>query len=243
MTLLEKNLRSIKQRVDNMVHTTKRVLDSNIIPSCDKLLLELNASKNSILSNGIWVDTNNNNAITLNNATKDSDNTLLLNGTSTYFNTNISQSSLVNGYTIAIRFKPTQWNNYKGLWGYHSSYGTGLVGFQHEDTVLSMSHIYSGMTDENVVRVPVSEFPLNNWYTIILTYDLNNTRFYYKDNIIEDKHFKPLQAYDYLYIGKAYNTSDRYFKGNISHVIVYNRALEKEEALELYDYINAEVIE
>lgn len=239
MTLLEKNLNIINNKVKDLKHMSQLIKGDNVLPSVNGLLLELNSTKNSIINNTVWVDKNNNNLIYLTGASTDTDNTLLFNGTSTYFNTGIYQSALVNGYTIAVRFKPTQWSNYKGLWGDHSSYGTGLVGFQHEDTVFSLSHITSGMTAENVIQIPATEFPINNWYTIILTYSTTDyTRLFYNDKVKEDIQFMPLDAYSQLCIGRAYNNSDRYFKGNMSHVIIYNRALNKSEVQDLYNYIN-----
>ena len=73
------------------------------------------ASKNISLKNRTWNTT---------------EKALTFNGTNTYFDTSVAQSVLEKGYTIITRIKPTEWGNWRGLWGLHSGGNWGINGFQ-----------------------------------------------------------------------------------------------------------------
>ena len=179
-------------------------------------------SYNSSATN--WINLVDDSSINISNGSW-SDKSLSLNGSNTEFDTGISQTLLKNGYTIVARIKPTAWNNYRGLLGLQ--YDGGSIG-------------YSNNPDSRVaVTVSTSVLPLNEWHNVACVYD-GGYSYVYVDNTLIGKTtttvtFSPIGN---LIFGKSFNQGDRFFKGYMSHAIVYNRYLGQQEIEKVCSYIN-----
>ena len=239
MTLLEKNLITINQRVKDMVYKSKRIMRNDTIPSETNLLLELKGDGKSVISdNTLWVDTNNNTTKTLSNATVDSeDGSVIFNGVNTLLNTGIYQSALKNGYTIAIRMFPSDWSNYRGVWGIH--YGSNYGGAMQANSGVEGITIFHHNHPDHIT-VAYEKLVPNRWHTIVFSYSNTGKAMVVIDGTLEYEidTFGELLPYNYLVIGRGHVSSDRYYKGKISNCIVYDRGLNKEEMLELDNYMS-----
>lgn len=239
MTLLERNLDIINTKVKDMVHKSKRVMRNDVIPCNHNLLLELKIDGKSIISdNTLWVDSNNNTTKTLTNATIDSeDGSVIFNGVSTLLNTGISQSSLVNGYTIAIRLFPDDWSNYRGVWGIHygSNYGCAMQANSGTNGIDIFHHNHP-----DHINISYEKLVPNRWHTLVFSYSKTGKGMVVIDGILEYEidTYGELLPYNYLVIGRGHESSDRYYKGKISNCIVYDKGLTKEEMLELDNYMS-----
>lgn len=242
MNLLEKNLNNINLRTKDLVHMSKRILQNNIIPNNNHLLLELIANPvNLINNNKIWVDKSQNSPLTLTNITY-SDGALILNGVNSEINTNIPQADLVKGYTIGVRFYSEDWSNYRGLWGIHTGSNLGLLGLQANASAPGMGISHHG---GYCLNIPYAKLLVNHWHTVIFTYSVmedsiavvNGTEFE------RSRAFTKLNPTGNLLIGRGYNHETRYFKGKLSHFILYNRTMNVEEMFELENYIKSTIYE
>lgn len=206
-------------------------------PISKGLLLSLECKQNNIsdTSTGvICIDGVTSKSITVSNAIINQDYSIRFNGSSTEFNSGIAQSSLTNGYTIIVRIKPEEWKNYRGVYGLHTG-SNGIVGFQYGDGAISCGHIGgSGSLSASTAQIPI-----NAWSTVAVTYDgASYAQMYVNGDLISaTESIGSIIANGNLIFGKAFNDTNRFFKGDISHCLVYNRALAKSEIQAVTSYI------
>jgi len=200
-----------------------------------KLVGSLNDGSSYNSSNTKWVNLVNNSSINITGSSWD-DNSLVFNGSNTQFDTGILQSTLTAGYTFIFRIKPTNWNNYRGLFGLHGGSRQGIVGLQYQDGNI----VYSNKPDSNAnISFSSNLLSINNWHTVVCSYD---GRYSYISidgkNIGTTSNAVTLSGMNNLIVGRAFNSNDRYFKGNMSHAILYNRVLSSSEIYKVMNYIN-----
>lgn len=149
-------------------------------------------------------------------------------GTSTEIDTGVAQSELANGYTILMRINAEEWNNYRGVFGLHSSAG-GIVGLQYENSKIRWLH-----NSNATIGVDIAEADLaaGSWHTIGCVYDGGTWMTVYIDGSSHATNTVLLKPAGNIIIGKAYNSSERFFKGEISNFDIYNRAMEQDEILQ-----------
>lgn len=151
-------------------------------------------------------------------------------GTSTEIDTGVAQSELAGGYSILMRINAEEWGNYRGVFGLHSSAG-GIVGLQYENGTIRWLH----NTDSSTKGIDIAEADLaaGSWHTIGCIFDGATTMNLYIDGVLyQTATTYALQATGNIIIGKAYSSSDRFFKGEISNFDIYNRAMEQDEVLQ-----------
>lgn len=174
------------------------------------------------------------------------------NGIDTIIDTGLPQAAMVDGYTIVARIYPTDYSDNRGLFGIYGMNKDyrGIVGLQFiqssSETSLKNALTFRHYIDEKeyMIGIPTSKIPLNNYHIVICSYDGGNIgKLYVKDTLISvNEHFAPLVPLDNLIIGKGANNPNRYFKGNISHFIVYNKALNQEEITEIVTEIEGGIL-
>lgn len=235
-------LKDNKTAVINVVQANKISMEekenSYIIPETPLLLLvgSLNNGNKYNSNSNTWKNIVDDTDIPISNAGW-SENSLYFNGANTEFNSEIAHSKLDNGYTIALRIKPLEWKNYRGIFGLHYGNNTGFNGFQSHDTYIRYGHYNNGE-----MTITKDQLSINNWHLIIVKYDnsTHEVKLYIDNKLIGTKtmDLKP-SAYNLIF-GRAGDATDasRYFYGNMSHCIIYDRVLNDDEIMNLYDYIN-----
>lgn len=164
---------------------------------------------------------------------------LLFNGVDTEIDTGVPQSALVDGFTIVLHMNPKAWNNYRGVFGIHQD--GGINGLQYVDDGIYIT-IFGADGHQVDTKLSTSQLPINSWSTFILSWSNGRSVVYINGELVDEKNnaAKRLKPVGNLIVGKAAPYADRYFKGNMSHFIVYNRALSEEEITEMTNYIATE---
>lgn len=172
--------------------------------------------------------------------------------TSRVIDTEVAQSKLKNGYTIVARIYPTDYSNYRGLFGRFYNGGTddtkyGIIGLQYStdgntEGELTFGNFPGGYSTR--ACIPVSYIPENNWHIVVASYDGNNTgRVYVGASLIhENTTFYPLIPYQNIVIGISMTMdAKRYFYGTISDFKIYNKALSVAEIEAVIAEINQQI--
>lgn len=208
-----------------------------IIPSTPILQLVGKLNNGSGYSSDIsyWKNLINNTNVVVSNGGWDN-NALVFNGSNTEFNSGVAQSTLSGGYTMALRIKPDRWENNNGLIGLHYSANNGICGLQYYASKISYQHYNNG----GVLNLTVSDIPVNNWNVIIITYNSSTGLIKVIVNgVLKGSATALLNPNGDVIIGRAGNLTEaaRYFKGNMSHLIIYDKVLTDSEISELNNYI------
>lgn len=225
MTSLENNLKSIKNKIISCKLLTRNILGIESIPD--------------IITYKLWDWRDHYTSTMTFNLTK--------------IDTGIPQTKLINGYTIIARIYPTNYINFRGLFGLFcnndllSPSQAGIVGLQYSedsltDKELSFRH-FPGAT-LNRVTIPTSMIPLNNWYILAVSYDgISTGKAYINSTLIDENNtFNPLIPYNNVVIGISMDTGDnRYFKGQLSDFKIYNKCLSQEEISQIVNEINKQI--
>lgn len=157
----------------------------------------------------------------------------MFNGTSTEFNTGIPQADLAEGFSIIMRIKPTEWGNYRGLFGLHSSSNTGIVGLQYEN-----GNLVFNLLNGSSIAIPATSVPINIWSTVAITCSAEgNTNVYINNILVATKTLGAVKPLNNLIIGRAFAGSNRFFKGKMSHLFIVKGALLAGEIEDINDYI------
>lgn len=219
---------------DTCLNKTKAILGTaDLIPVLNGLVLDLEANSNNVANSDgvIWIDNINSKQISINNGSVDTDNSIIFNGTNTSFDSGITQDELKNGYTVITRIRPIEWGNYKGVFGLHGS--AGLVGLQYQDGLIYYSHL----PIKNKITISPDVLAVNAWHTVTCSYYGTAGKIYVDGKLVASGKLDTLSPLGNLIFGYCYNDTNRYFKGNISHCIVYNRELSDSEIKIINDYI------
>lgn len=200
--------------------------------------LSLQFDRKSVISATQWYDRVSGKNITISNGAINSETgAITFNGSSTVIDSAVAQSTLTSGYTIIVKFYPTIWNNYKGIFGLHDTSGqNGISGLQYEGGSVYYGHRNNGNYFVSVNATNV--LPLNQWHTAICRFDGTYLYLYIDgDYIGKTNNNTPLTATGNIIIGKSYNESNRFFAGQISDFIIYKRAISSDEITYLFNHI------
>lgn len=113
-----------------------------------------------------------------------------------------------------------------------------------------MTRVYSGNTGTNWGFRPAgaaespeyqgSVLANNNWYNLAITYTTSSLRLY-KNSILELNQSSPyaLTHGGNIFIGYGIGGAQRYLEGNLSNILMYNRALSATEIQQNYNAMKA----
>lgn len=166
--------------------------------------------------------------------------------------TGIAQSKLNNGYTIVARIYPTDWCNYRGIFGRFYNGGTdttkyGIMGLQYStDNNKEGELTFGNFPGAYSTRacIPISYLPINTWHIVVASYNgVDTGRVYVGATLIqENTSFYPLIPYQNILIGASYpSDNNRYFKGDISDFKIYDKALTIDEIAAVIAEINQQI--
>ena len=218
----------------------------NTIPIQQGLLLDLEAGDKNIINSStvVWKDNINLKNISISNASVASDYSIVFNGSSTFFNSGIPHSQLVNGYTVITRIKPDTWRNYRGIAGLHGGNpGKGLVLWQYVDGDIHCGNIDATIEQRGTSITP-QQLPINEWTITVTTYDKQTgmgITYIGSEEVSRSGAYGSLTPLSDLIVGKGFESADRFFDGNMSHFMVYNRALSADEVVKVVNYITSTI--
>ena len=223
------------------LNLSKEIIGTRVFPSNpvnNGLMLNLVGALNNGTSfetdNKIWKNLVDNYSISVSNAIWNYEKALIFNGIDTQFDSGIGQGSLTNGYTIVLRINPTEWKNYRGIFGFHNN-TKGISGLQYNNGVITAINIGGS----NVIAFSTEQLSVNKWHIVTIVNDEDgNGRAYINGKLIASvTGYGKLTALGNVIIGRANNSADRYFKGKMSHCLIYNRALNGEEVKQINNYV------
>ena len=159
---------------------------------------------------------------------------LRFDGTSSYINTALIPSQELGGsITISTNLTMDDTNNYRGVWGFHEGNITGIV-LQCEDGRLDAA--YGNGADWQRCYYTSANNLINAQTTITVVYrqGQDTTIYINGQKAISSNTTGNIIHGGQFWLGKGYEAPERYFKGVINNLLVYNRALSDSEILEIY---------
>lgn len=156
----------------------------------------------------------------------------LVNANHCYYQGDMKWSDFSN-FTISAWIYPTSTSNYRGVIGMHAVIG-GVCFAQFVSGNLRFAMITSN--NVKVFFYQVGAISTNKWWHVVMSYDGSKGYVYingelrYSANISSTPNF----AHSVV-IGKAFESNDRYWDGNISDVRIYATALSAEDIKNLYN--------
>lgn len=140
--------------------------------------------------------------------------------------------TLQGDVTISTRIYSQNANNYKGIYGNHqgTSYGVSGILAQYQDGLMRIGY-NSNIVDLNYETVTNKELTL----TVQMGTSIG-TKVYINGNLVGEKHTDSdaAQPATDFWIGRSYNTTDRYFLGKMNNFLIYNRLLSDSEIKQNY---------
>lgn len=162
------------------------------------------------------------------------------NGTNSYVSTYIPQEALVNRFSISAWIYAESGSNYRGVLGDHGGATQGLAFCQFENGFLT-NLIGNGSAWTAKVKTTIS---LNTWYHVVFVYQggangfnslyVNGVR---ADHVPHTSTMVPLWG-NPIIIGRAYNSTDRYWLGKIEDMRIFTKTLSPTEINALYTDTN-----
>lgn len=168
-------------------------------------------------------------------------NTLVFDGTDDYLDVADGFSDLTGGFTYGVYAYPTSTNS----WERYMDFGVGTTNnilFARNSTTNNLSiQTFSGATAGNIITA-TGPIALNAWQYFVVTVDAAANVTMYKDGAPIQTgtltYMPPVVTRTTNYIGKS-NWADAYYKGNISWVVMYNRALTSTEINQVFNYMQS----
>lgn len=154
------------------------------------------------------------------------------NGSSSQILTGLNPSTtLGQKFSISVWFYSTSVTNYKGIVGGHGGSSQGIIMQQYSTGIMNAG--YGNGSTWVYVSSPISA---NMWNHIVFVVDVPNTIYLYLNGILVSSAAATTNVSHLttLWIGKDYESSDRFFQGNIDDVSIFNRALSAAEVFEIY---------
>lgn len=158
---------------------------------------------------------------------------LNFNGTTNFVNTALNPKQELGGnFTISTSINMTEVNNYRDVWGYHGGFA-GIV-LQCEGDALDAAY-GNGSAWQTNMTIKTSEI-LNKTVTVTILYEQGKkTTTYINGNKIGEAAVTGDIAHtEIFWVGKGFEAPERYFKGSINNVLIYNRVLTESEII--YNY-------
>ena len=134
--------------------------------------------------------------------------------------------------TIQTRVYSQQYNNYRGISGNHmgTSYGVSGILAQYQDGLMRIG--YNG----NIVDLDYSLVTNKDVTLTVLMGTSFGTKVYINGELAGELHVdsNKIQPATDFWIGKSFNTIDRYFLGKMNNFIIYDRILTDDEIQQNY---------
>lgn len=144
-------------------------------------------------------------------------------------------------FTISAWVYPTNNSNYRGVIGLHNSNGVnGGVCFAQFISNNITFQIYSTTRNSTLYYFNSFTIDLNKWHHFVLTYNESAEKavLYWNGEKKQEASKNPDREVGMdlpIVIGKAFESNDRYWDGNISDVRIYATALSAEDIKNLYN--------
>lgn len=134
--------------------------------------------------------------------------------------------------TISTRIYSKAANNYRGIYGNHvgTNYGVSGILAQYQENLMRIG--YNG----NIVDIPY-DYVTNKEITLTVQMGTNiGTKVYINGKLVGEikTDSNPIQPETEFWIGKSYNSAERYFLGTMNNFLIYNRLLTENEINEIY---------
>lgn len=155
-------------------------------------------------------------------------------GVDDFVNTTFNPANSLSGtYTITAWAKPTAETNYRGIAGGHIDGGTGIVFGQYENTSWNFG-FGDGSTWGHGVNISLV---LQEWVHIAMVAYTSIGVEAFKNGLSVGTDFDgaTTKHFTEFWIGRAYNSGNRYFSGQINDIRVYNRALSGDEIAQMFN--------
>lgn len=177
-----------------------------------------------------------NNGVTLNASGAlygDPDTAAWFDGTNDYIPTNLDPTTeLGQTFTITAWVYPTSCSNYRGIAGAHTGAYAGVIFGQCEGG----NWVFAFGNGSNWVGGITATPVLNAWTHIAVVYKGSNYVIYYRNGqrIATTTVATNINHYAQFWIGRAYDSTDRYFSGMIDDVAVFTTELTSAQIGQLY---------
>ena len=140
--------------------------------------------------------------------------------------------TLQGDVTISTRIYSQNANNYRGIYGNYQETDYGISGMlaQYQDGLMRIGY------NSNIVEIN-SDLITNKELTLTIQMGACiGTKVYINGNLVGEKHTDSDSAQPEadFWIGKSFNTTDRYFLGKMNNFMVYNRLLSDAEIKQNY---------
>ena len=140
--------------------------------------------------------------------------------------------TLQGDVTISTKIYSQNANNYKGIYGNYvdTDYGVSGILAQYQDGVMRIGY------NSNIVDIS-SDLVTNKEITLTVQMGTSiGTRVFINGELVGEMHSDSdaAQPGTDFWIGKAFNTTDRYFLGKMNNFMVYNRILSDSEIKQNY---------
>lgn len=230
-----------QEEYNTCVNLTKEILGIPtklpLPPVTDGLVLALDNRYNDVTlqhSNEIsyWYNLADNTSMTIPSPSF-TDIGLKFNGVDFHIETPIEQTTLVNGYTVCLVINSEQWSNFRGVFGLHGKNNAGLVGLQSEGNYV----VYNNFLSSEGVSIPHDKIMTNTWHSIICVYNVSECKVYVDGIMYGPTAQGEFSPYGKLVFGYSYDSYNRYFKGIMNSIFVYNRALSSDEINSVHYYL------
>ena len=140
-------------------------------------------------------------------------------------------------FTIEAWVYPTAIGNYRGIAGDHNTgcSGCGIYFGQNNQAATpagwGFGYGVGGNAFANGVQLPNSSIPINSWTHVVGVFKGSNyIKVYINGTLsLSSTETLPVNHSAFFNIGRAYNTSDRYFQGSMGPFRAYNRELSVSE--------------
>lgn len=155
-------------------------------------------------------------------------------GSSISIDTGVSQSVLLDDYSIAIDFTVNDWysSDHPGLFGLHSDLA-GLIGFQRNG-----SSIVYGFNRGGELCFNVKDFPVAQNLKLVVSYNkTTNIHYVYLNGVLigSGSIGVPNILDDNIIIGRSFNSVDRFFNGTIRTFKIYDKFFNSSEIEYLFN--------
>lgn len=150
-------------------------------------------------------------------------------GINDYLNITVDPSKQFYGnFTLSAWVYPTAANNYRGIGGFHEGDYKGIVFGQYEGNSWACGYGTGTAWSSNGVIAYVNgvstdsskfNIPLNAWSFVTCTYEASSI--FHKSD---------------FYIGKSYNSNERFFEGYIDEFKIFSKVLDANEVKNVYLY-------
>lgn len=151
----------------------------------------------------------------------------VFNGSNTLIYTGIPQSALtVSSFSVWVY--PLSGSNYKGVFGDHYS-NKGIIGFQYENGTC----VFGYGTGSAYVGASIT-LALKTWTHLVGIITGTGLQIYKNGLLEKSVSGGALSPIGNLLVGRAFNSSERYWSGSIDQFRIFNRALTQKEVTSLY---------